>query len=200
MIYTNNQGPKEWVYYIKNYFEKKINYKLFNHIISAFKINGKRIELCRSSHDKSMRDLIKCTKIPSNTEICYLDDTYYPKMHYENVYYIKVKPYTHDLEFDVMIQRFIASNSHIAKYIIEKFSEQDFVGFMKENMNKYEFIYVGKNEKEYEIDKIITKKTFEHLHEFFNKKNQSFNSTRKNTKKISIKNRSNKVKTRKIIY
>ena len=71
---------------------------------------------------------------------------------------------------------------------------------MKENMNKYEFIYVGKNEKEYEIDKIITKKTFEHLHEFFNKKNQSFNSTRKNTRKISIKNRSNKVKTRKIIY
>lgn len=200
MIYTNNQGPKEWVYYIKNYFEKKINYKLFNHVISAFKINGKRIELCRSSHDKSMRDLIKCTKIPRNTEICYLDDTYYPKMHYENVYYIKVKPYTHDLEFDVMIQRFISSNSQIAKYIIEKFNEQDFSGFMKENMNKYEFIYVGKNATEYEIDKIITKKTFEHLHEFFNKKNQSFNSTRKNTRKISFKNRSNKVKTRKIIH
>ena len=24
MIYTNNQGPKEWVQYIKNYFENKL--------------------------------------------------------------------------------------------------------------------------------------------------------------------------------
>ena len=80
MIYTNNQGPKEWVQYIKNYFENKLKYKLFNHVIAAFKINGKRVEMCRCSHNKTMKDLIKCTKVPQNTEFCYLDDTYYPVM------------------------------------------------------------------------------------------------------------------------
>ena len=28
IIYTNNQGPKEWIQFIKNYFESKIKYKL----------------------------------------------------------------------------------------------------------------------------------------------------------------------------
>lgn len=171
MIYTNNQGPKEWVQYIKNYFENKLKYKLFNHIISAFKINGKRVELCRSSHDKTMRDLIKCTKVSQNTEFCYLDDTYYPGMNYDNVYYIKVKPYIHDLQFDLMIHRFVQSN--IAKEFIDKSKEAEFIQFMTNNMNNYTFIYSGKNKEEYEIDKIVTKKTMAHLQTFFNKNTTS---------------------------
>jgi hypothetical protein len=200
MIYTNNQGPRDWVNYVKNYFESKMNYKIFNHIISAFKINGKRVELCRSSHDKSMKDLIKCTKLPKDAEICYLDDTYYPEMNYENVYYIKIKPYTHDLDFDVMIQRFINSDTILSKIIVEKYNNDDFIGFMKENMNKYEFVYMEKDGKEYEIDKIITKKTMEHLEAFFNKKPHI--STRKITRRQSIKNsnRSNKQRTRRNYY
>lgn len=203
MIYTNNQGPREWVNYVKNYFEYKMNYKIFNHIISAFKINGKRIELCRSSHDKSMKDLIKCTKLPKDAEICYLDDTYYPQMNYENVYYIKVKPYTHDLDFDVMIQRFINSETILSKIIVEKYNNNDFIGFMKENMNKYEFIYIEKDDKEYEIDKIITKKTMEHLITFFNRKPyQPVVSTRKITRRQTSKNvtTSNKQRTRRNYY
>jgi len=171
MIYTNNQGPKEWVQYIKNYFENKLKYKLFNHVISAFKINGRRVELCRSSHDKTMKDLIKCTKVSQNTEFCYLDDTYYPGMNYDNVYYIKVKPYIHDLQFDMMIHRFVQSN--IAKEFIDKSKEAEFIQFMTNNMNNYTFIYSGKNKKEYEIDKIITKKTMAHLQTFFNKNSNS---------------------------
>jgi hypothetical protein len=200
MIYTNNQGPKEWVTYIKNYFESKMNYKIFNHVISAFKINGKRIELCRSSHNKSMKDLIKCTKLPKDAEICYLDDTYYPEMNYESVYYIKVKPYIHDLDFDLMIKRFINSNTRLSKIIMENYDNDDFVGFMKENMNKYEFVYMEKDDKEYEIDKIITKKTMEHLVAFFNKKSHA--STRKLNRKQSIRNtnKTNKQRTRKNYY
>lgn len=200
MIYTNNQGPKEWVNYIKNYFESKINYKIFNHVITAFKINGRRIEMCRSSHDKSMKDLIKCTKLPKNAEICFLDDTYYPKMNYENVYYIKVKPYTHDLDFDVMIQRFINSNTALSKIIIENYNNEDFVGFMKENLNKYEFVYMEKDHKEYEIDKIITKKMLEHLEDFFKNKQYKLHSTssKKTTRKLIKDNsKKNKQKTRK---
>ena len=79
VIYTNNNGSKEWSEYIKKYFEEKINYKLFDQIIAAYKINGKHVEICRTTHDKTHKDLIKCTKLPANSEICFLDDTFYPK-------------------------------------------------------------------------------------------------------------------------
>jgi hypothetical protein len=72
MIYTNNQGPDEWAQQIKLYFENKVNYKLFDQIIRAFKIKDKHVELCRTSHTKKHTDLIRCTKIPETTEICFL--------------------------------------------------------------------------------------------------------------------------------
>ncbi len=40
MIYTNNQGDKSWAINIKNYFDKELNYKLFDQIIAAFKVRG----------------------------------------------------------------------------------------------------------------------------------------------------------------
>ena len=116
MIYTNNQGPKEWAYFIKGYFEQKINNKLFDQIISAFKVNGKQVEICRTTHDKTYEDFIKCTKIPLTTKICFLDDLYHPEMNNHNVYYIKLKPYVYNLTYDTLIKRFISSD--IGRYII----------------------------------------------------------------------------------
>jgi len=168
MIYTNNQGPKQWVMYIKEYFEHKIKYNLFNHIIAAFKVNGKHVELCRTSHDKTYGDFIKCSKIPHDVQICYLDDTYYPEMNAENVYYIKVKPYTHDLSFDDMIHKFV--NSEYGESFIS--NKKDFIEFMKVHISKYQFMYVTKPPKEYDVDKIITKKIMVHLQSFFSKKFQ----------------------------
>ena len=39
MVYTNNQGPKKWANMIILYFEKKIGQKLFDQVISAYKIS-----------------------------------------------------------------------------------------------------------------------------------------------------------------
>ena len=64
MIYTNNQGPRSWTVKIKGYFENKLKNRIFDQIIAAFKVNGKRVELQRSSHSKSFDDFIKCTKMP----------------------------------------------------------------------------------------------------------------------------------------
>ena len=36
------------------------------------------------SHDKTYNDFIKCTKLPTNSEICFLDDTFYPEMANDN--------------------------------------------------------------------------------------------------------------------
>ena len=45
MIYTNNEGDKSWAINIKNYFDKELNYKLFDQIIAAFKVRGEQIEM-----------------------------------------------------------------------------------------------------------------------------------------------------------
>jgi hypothetical protein len=190
MIYTNNQGPKEWAKSIKEYYESKINNKLFDQIINAFKVNGKQVEICRTTHDKTHKDFIRCSKIPVNTKICFLDDTYYPEMNNHNIFYIKLKPYVYNLSTDVLIQRFVSSN--VGKSIIKNGNFEYFEGFVKNYIKNFDFIYVTKTSDDYEIDKIISKKTMVHLQKFFNKKN--FQPTTKTNKE----KKSNKRKTSKL--
>ena len=160
MIYTNNQGSTEWVNYIRKYFEEKINYQIFDQIISAFKIRGKRVELCRTSHSKTHSDLIKCTKIPKNTQICFLDDLFHPNMTNENVYYINLKPYTHDLDFNEMITRLL--NSDILDTDVIHCRK-----FMLDFMKQYHHILVTKTKDTQIIDQIISKKILQHFQIFF---------------------------------
>jgi hypothetical protein len=172
MIYTNNTGPREWSQHIIKYFEKKINYKLIDQIIAAFKVNGKRVEICRTSHNKSHKDFIKCTKIPVNAEICFLDDTFYPDMSNDNIYYINIKPYFHDLKFEYMISKFKESDE--GKKLIN--DNNYFETWMLKEIKRYNYDVVEKDEKENEVDKILGKQIIFHLQEFFNKskKNKTY--------------------------
>jgi len=166
MIYTNNQGPVEWVNNIMKYFEEKINYNIVDQVISAFKVQGKRVEICRTTHMKTHSDLIKCTKLPEKTQICFLDDVFYPDMSNENIYYINVKPYIYDLEFNEMITRFLNSDILDVKVEDSTYCREFMLIFMK----KYNYIYVGKTNDTLNIDKIISKKILYHLNIFFNLK------------------------------
>jgi hypothetical protein len=178
MIYTNNSGPQEWARNIVSYFEKKINFKLIDQIIAAFKINGKRVEICRTTQNKTHKDLIRCTKIPLDAEICYMDDYFYPDMVNENIYYINIKPYYHDLSFEEMIERF--KKSVVSNELIN--NEDDFNNVMMEHIKLFKYMVVEKDEKEYEVDKVLGKHIISHLNIFFNK----------NTKNKTIKNKGNK--------
>lgn len=173
MIYTNNQGPTEWAKYIMTYFEEKVQTKIFDQIIAAFKVHGKRVELCRTTHMKTHSDLIKCTKLPENTQICFLDDVFYPDMSNEKIYYINVKPYTYDLEFGDMITRMLNSNIvHMEANETEYCRE-----FMTTYMGRYNYIYVEKTMEAQTVDKIVSKKILQHLQAFF--KIKSFKQTNK---------------------
>lgn len=195
MIYTNNQGPDEWAQQIQAYFETKLSYKLFDQIIKAFKIRGKHVELCRTSHMKNHKDLISCTKIPETTEICFLDDVFHPGMVDDRIYYINVKPYVHDLPFEVMIDRF--TNSGILEERVEL--KADFKPQMLNYMKRYHHEYVEKTPEAQNVDKILSKKIMQHLHIFFNKSfNKPAQITRRNLKigpkglkNKTIKNKSN---------
>ncbi len=174
MIYTNNTGSREWAHHIIGYFESKIKHKLIDQVIAAFKINGKQIEMCRTTYNKTHNDLIRCSKIPVNAEICFLDDTYYHEMANENVYYINIKPYYYDLKFDEMLNKF--KKSDCGKRIVKDNSNFDKI--MNSEFKHYNYKCLDKNLKEYEIDQILGKQIMTHLQEFFNK--SAKNNTRKN--------------------
>ena len=161
MIYTNNTGERKWVEHIKGYFEHKLNSKIFEQIISAFKVNGKIVEINRTSYDKSIDDFFRCTKLPPDIEICFIDDLFHPKMKNDNVYYIHVREYKYILPSDELINRFL--NSPISNDIVNK---EDFRKFSKIKL-KYNVLEKSKNEND--IDIIVSKKMLEHIKDFFNK-------------------------------
>lgn len=164
MIYTNNQGPKEWCEHIIRYFENKINYKLFDQIIAAFKVNGEKVELCRTTHNKTHKDFIKCTKIPINAQICFLDDKYHHEMSNEHIYYINVKPYYHDLPFNVILERFKKSKLYNPQV------DAKFESIMMASIKKYHYDCLSKPLNEYNIDVIVSKQMKIHLKLFMRQK------------------------------
>jgi hypothetical protein len=165
MIYTNNQGPSKWVDYILSYFETKIKSRLFDQTIRAFKINGKQVEMNRTTHDKTYADLVRCTQIPANAQICFLDDIYHPEMVHDNVYYINLKPYIHDLPFDDLVTRFV--NSKIGQMITDTFDQTDVANRLLSELEKFSYTYVEKTQEETEIDEILGKEIMTHLKFFF---------------------------------
>jgi len=162
-IYTNNQGPSFWVKDIIYYFETKLKYKLIDQLISAFKINGKTVEVCRTTNNKTYKDFIKCSKLPENTEICFIDDNFFPDMTHDNVYYINIKPYIHNLSFSSIIHRFCKSNFFKEKMKDKEYCKKE----LKECLNNYSYSFTETIEKEKEIDKILSKQIMIHLRIFF---------------------------------
>ena len=163
MLYTNNQGPKSWAKLITSYFDHKLQYRLFDHIIAAFKVRGKIVELCRTSHDKKYDDLIRCAKVPSDTQICFLDDQHHPLMENDRVYYINVKPFSYSLPYTEMAERYYD------KYLPEM-PRATFVDGIRQYMGQYNYKVVDKSDAEKAVDVVIGKQILLHLNEFFNHK------------------------------
>lgn len=184
MIYTNNNGPKSWAKNIANYFDDKINYKLFDQIIAAFKVRGERIELGRTSHDKTIEDLFRCTKLPDDVEICFVDDVYHEGMSEEQVYYINVKPYHHKLSINKLMFRFLDSPLGI---VIK--NKGDFIDIIEDEFKKYQYNTKEKSTEEQEIDTIVGKKMIQHLKQFFYENNNKTLSRKKKNKPKTQKNR-----------
>jgi len=162
MIYTNNQGPCEWAVQIKDYLDGLINYKLFDHIIAAFKVNGRRIEIGRTSHDKTIGDFLNCTNLPVNTQVFFLDDQHHMGMEDNNVYYLNLFPYVHYLAWDIMNERFWDTFSYKINM-----SKKQFISLMMEYINKYNINVVHKNPDEYAAEPVISKTIINHMSDFF---------------------------------
>jgi len=143
MIYTNNQGPDKWVHHIRDYLEMKLREKaattattattaarqlaiippLFDHIIGGFKPrnggaapSGSRYPE-RTTGEKTVSEFLRCSRLPSDIEICFLDDVLHERMVDEKVYYIKLQGYHSYIPFEHYVLRFL--NSALYRNVFE---------------------------------------------------------------------------------
>lgn len=185
MVYTNNNGPRTWVEHIIKYMESKLGARLFDQIVAAFKVNGQIIEMGRTTHDKTYEDLLRCTKLPSNVEVCFLDDQMHSQMEHGQVYYINVKSYVHQLSVQTLLDRFMQSS--VLRATIGHMSIAEFKNCIAKTMQRFQATHVPKDPMEQEIDVIISKKIMEHLNTFFKGANTGttkHNSHNSNTLKM----------------
>ena len=212
MIYTNNMAPDKWVSHIRHYFENKLRDvtmkrgtsmspshlhtkdlaiipPLFDHIIGGFKPNAESPSAAagwpqRTTREKTIDDFIHCSRLPSNIEVCFLDDLQHPKMTDERVYYIKLQPYYSYIPFETFVVRFL--NSALFRTVFDKIeipsispsmtalvkkeilSIEIYNLFMKyANMAKFDAKSYQKKLNPREIDEIISKYILFHLQQFF---------------------------------
>ena len=218
VIYTNNIGPKSWTYDIKEYIEKKIKHKIFDTVITAWKVGNKTYEKCRTTHDKTISDLRKCAKLSKQSKIIFFDDNRHPEMIHNDITYIFLYPYHNDILFEKMIERFISSKNKLVKKIgknkqsfidfVMEFSKNDPLGYryIETNfvdLNKFNKTYMLYKIKEFineNLIKQITKSKRERLRlikEGLNKNAKNKTRKNKNTKNKNTKNKNAKNKTRK---
>ena len=169
-IYTNNQGPKKWGTYIKNYFEHKLQKTLFDDVIGAYKIRGIINDSRRTSNQKSYSDLKTITKLNTNTKICFLDDQYHKNMIHPNIFYIYLPDYTFIYPSNILIKRFVDS-SLFTNFFQENMQSQMKSTFIK-NIGRYHFTDEFNVNKEKAED--ISLQTMEHLKDFFKQTTRSY--------------------------
>jgi hypothetical protein len=168
-IYTNNKSHKEWTYNIVRYLEhKRRAIGLFDQVICAFKINDVVIEPKRTTHEKTYSDFIKCSVLPSSSEICFIDDKYFTRMEHDKVYYIQPRSYHHSLSAREIISRFKNSGLVVPWHDID---------FMHDSLNSAK----SKSIADIEFDMDVSKKLMYHLQNFF-----LLTTTRNKTQKMRV--------------
>ena len=188
LIYTNNVGPKSWVHTIKNYIEKKLKYKLFDRTIAAWKVSGKIYEKCRTSHEKKYTDLLYCGKLKKTDKICFLDDMKHPHMINNNVKYLHLKGYKHDIPFTKMCKIFLKSS--VGKLIKKSEHQKFIVKFMKfAKTDPFGFSYI---ESHISSRNGYKREILSHL-KMFVKENKHNISRKKRKKRKTSKNKTRKL-------
>jgi hypothetical protein len=176
-IYTNNQVSKRWSKMIANYLETTHKVPgLFNQIIHAFKINNRIVEMQRTTHNKTRGDFIRCSLLPRNTEICFVDNAYYKGMNHNKIYYIKPKAFFHGLKTGDIVQRLMDSS------ILKINNHLLFTTYFLDNNL---ITYYEKSQLDVDEDAIVSRKILYHIQDFFLLTTRNKN-TRKNSNNMNF--------------
>lgn len=162
-LYTNNKYSPEIPRYIAKYFDYKMGiYRdmddltkthLFDQVICAFKVGNRIIEPCRTTYKKTHSDFIRCTLLPKNTEICFIDDVYHNRMNHHKIYYIQPSAYYHNLKHDDIINRACAFMPDVYK--------RDYLQYLFNNHNH------NKPHPSNEMNIQVSQKIMYYIKEFF---------------------------------
>jgi len=107
LIYTNNMGPHYWTVFIKKYLERKVGGKLFDYIISGYKPNTNINK--RTTHEKTVPDILRCTKLNKETTFLFIDDQHHNRMVHSRVTYMKIHPYNYGIKFKILVDKYMNS-------------------------------------------------------------------------------------------
>lgn len=143
-IYTNNNKHKDWVQLIADYISYKLGVNVFTYIIAAYKIDNIQIEPGRTTYEKTLEDLLRCTGLTKNDRICFIDDVYHAKMRRPDLYYINIAPYIHSYNFTNMLEKYHS------RYLTSIISIGNFIKFI--NGFGYSIGNTTKSAKEIEND------------------------------------------------
>jgi len=176
MIYTNNQGPRAWAKTISKYFSYRLNTHVFDHIVAAFMVNGQRVEPSRTSHEKIYNDFIRCSRLPSTTEVCFIDDAEHPRMIHDNVYYVKIKPYHYRLPISFCLERIFPSDPD---------KQIECLAQAKNKYHPNSLRGIEKTPEEQEVDKVIGTFMLQHMYDFFSSHQRNPGRTRRKSSRKS---------------
>jgi hypothetical protein len=213
MIYTNNQGPDKWVQHIRDYLEMKLRNKamsvasasatelailppLFDHIIGGFKSRNDSSSSSssplsqrypdRTTGEKTVSEFLRCSRLPPDIEICFLDDVLHQRMVDEKVYYIKLQGYHSYIPVEHYVLRFLGSKlyknvfeslkpvtgsiaptmtAQVKKQVLTIELQNLFV--KRANQAQYDARTHHNKMNPREIDEIISKYILYHLQQFF---------------------------------
>ena len=209
MIYTNNQGPEKWVQHIRDYLEMKLREKtaasaashqlaiippLFDHIIGGFKSRNSGGASSsslsrypeRTTGEKTVSEFLRCSRLPPDIEICFLDDVLHQQMVDEKVYYIKLQGYHSYIPTEHYILRFLNSTLYrnvfetlkplfgsVAPTMTPQVKKQvitiELQNLLVKRANQAQYDAKKNHSKmnPREIDEIISKYILHHLQQFF---------------------------------
>ena len=105
-IYTNNNKHKDWTQLIADYISYKLGVNVFTYIVAAYKVDNIQVEPGRTTYEKTLEDLLRCTGLTKSDRICFIDDVYHSKMRRPNIYYINISPYIHAYNFTSIVEKY----------------------------------------------------------------------------------------------
>ena len=185
-LYTNNQCEPPWIELIIKYIETRRGLTgVFEPPVCAFKINGIILDTKRTTGDKTYQDFIQCTLLPKNAELCFLDNSFFPRMNSERVFYIQPKSYFHGLGLNEMISRLlhsgiINSSENLTNFWIDWFLSKGFSEISNSIEERSEFA-------------IVSRKMMQLIQKFFYlslpKKNKTIKKLHKPKNNITRKNK-----------
>ena len=164
-IYTNNRAPYQWSLFIKTYFEQKLGYSIFCKIIGA---NHEGRTTCT----KTIGDFINCTNNSnSSSYICYIDNTYYPRMKHCNLVYIHIQSYIYHIPCYKMVDTLMQSKLYTTQLMKNVSNNTQFKTYMQHTMESDNlFKYCVKTHESFDNDITVGDKLMVHLVDFFDRK------------------------------